>query len=796
MQRDPSAQRWYREGALAKEAWMTGLATTTYRVLALDLEIREYPILRDVIRKRMREEMFRRGILREEQFEEEVRVRANKSKQREGMDDPNERELAEVWELRCSRVRDMLTDFYFAYNLPHSIFHSIVADVLGERNKTNLILNFNPETAPWDLLFAQAAEFESGDGEARKRTEHHLQEIIAVLTKGMLTDQLGLVGLARKHFRIDDLREINARRIGRGKVGGKAAGLNLAWRILQTPSKGDPVEVGARVRIPESWYVAADLHYEFLEQNDLFGGINEKYKDLDNIREDYEKLRVRHETAKLPEPLVRSLQDVLDRVGDAPIVARSSSLLEDNFSTSFAGKYETHFCPNQGDRKARLEALCSAIRKIYASALNPDAMAYRKMMGLIDYDERMAILIQKAEGMVWRDHFFPQIAGVGFSHNPYRWTPQIDRKAGFLRLVWGMGTRAVNRVERDHPRLVALSHPTLRPERTALDVRRYSQHFVDAIDLKNNCFVTVPFEQLIAHDYPGIRHLASVYEGGEVRPIFMSDPRIAPEDYVVTLDQVLHKCQFVPLMRAILQKLERAYGHPVDIEFTVEIVPGPVPDFIVHLLQCRPQAHGESHDPIAVPACIDKNDVVFQSARTVSSGKVSGIRYVVYVDPEHYTTVGTINERNTIARTVGKLNRKLEGTPFILVGPGRWGSSNPELGVPVTYADIFNADALVEVPMSVRDEEPEASFGTHFFQDLVESRIYPVAVYPEKGDHFDFDFFRHAPSSLTTLLPDDGAMDEYIRVIEVPAVRSGRVLELVMTDAPQETVMAYLRNPT
>jgi hypothetical protein len=216
---------------------MSGLAETTYRVLALDLEIREYPVLRDVIRKRMRAEMFRRGVLCEDHFEDEVRTKAQASQRREGLTRPCQLELAEVWELRCSRVRDTLTDFYFGNNLPHSVFHTIVADVLGERNQANLVLNFNPETAPWDLLFAQASEFEAGNEEARKRTEHHLQEIIAVLTKGMLSDQLAFVGLARKHFQIGDLREIGTRRIGRGKVGGKAAGLTLARRILQTRAR-------------------------------------------------------------------------------------------------------------------------------------------------------------------------------------------------------------------------------------------------------------------------------------------------------------------------------------------------------------------------------------------------------------------------------------------------------------------------------------------------------------------------------------------------------------------------------
>lgn len=768
------------------------LASTAYRVLSLDLELREYPILRDEIRKRMREEMFRRGIVRVEHFEEQVRARALGSQKREGLYDPERPELAEVGEIRMSRIRDVLTDFTFANNLPHSHFRQIVADVLGERNQQNPVLSFNPETAPMNLLFAQAAEFEKGDEADRKRTEHHLKEIIVVLTKGMLTDQLAVVGLAREHFRVSDLKEITRRRIGRGKVGGKAVGMQLAWRVLQEPSKDDPFDIGSKVVMPESWYVASDLHYEFAEENDLYGLSTEKYKDLATIRSDFESLQERVNKARLPDGLVRRLDHILDAVGDAPLVARSSSLLEDSFGTAFAGKYETLFCPNQGTREQRLAELCSAIRQIYASAMNPNALAYRKQMGLIDYDERMAILLQRVVGRRWGKYFFPQVAGVGFSHNPYRWTPQIDRRGGFLRMVWGLGTRAVNRVERDHPRMVALSNPGLRPERTGSDIRKYSQHSVDAIDLESNLLVTVPVEELVRWDYPGIRYIAGVAEGGEVNPIHMADPRVPASNYVITFDPLLHKSIFAPLMRAILQKLERAYGHPVDIEFAADILPGPAPDFRIYLLQCRPQASRKTSERFVVPTNVPVENTVFSSSRTVGSGRVPNIRYVVYVDPQHYGELSTLSQRSSLARVIGRLNEKLDSTPFVLVGPGRWGSSNPELGVPVSYADIFNADALVEVPMAVHDEEPEASYGTHFFQDLIESDIHPVAVYPEKGDFFNFAFFRDTPNCIEELLPDHGIDKESIKVIDVPACRNGKVMELIMDDSENESVLAFI----
>jgi hypothetical protein len=774
------------------EPGASSTAAPSPKALTLYLELQEYPILCDEIRKRMREQMFRRGVVREEQFAEEVRRKAMASQLREGLGDPLHEELAEVWGKRVRRIGDMLTDFYFAQNLPHADFRAIVAEVLGERNRQDLILSFNPELAPWDMLFSQAEEFEAAQPETRERTRHHLQEIIVVLTKGMLSDQLAFVGLARRHFKVEDLKAIGAQRIGRGKIGGKAAGMRLAWRVLQTPSDDDPIEIGPRVRIPDSWFVGADFYYEFVEANDLYGTLNQKYKDLDRIREEYGTHRERYEKTVLPRELVRRLGEVLEQVGDSPLIVRSSSLLEDNFGTSFAGKYETHFVANQGDAKARLQALCRAVLKVYASVLNPDALAYRKQMGLIDYDERMAVLVQKVEGTAFRGRLFPQIAGVGFSFNPYRWTPQIDRRGGFLRMVWGLGTRAVDRVAGDYPRMVSLSHPTLRPERSAREIQRYSQRFIDTIHFTSNALESVPIAEVVAHEYPGLRWIASIAQGGELHPIHLSDPRIPAASYVVTFDALLRNQRFVTLMRAILRKLENAYGRPVDIEYTIEILPGAEPDFRVTLLQCRPQASPVGTAEAPFPRDVPDDQIVFASSSTVASGRVRNIRSVVYVDPEHYGRVQSLSERSRIARAIGRLNERLAGRAFMLVGPGRWGSSNPELGVPVSYADIFNADALVEVPMAVRDEEPEASFGTHFFQDLVESRIFPVAVYPERqGDRFDFGWFRSAPNALAGVLAEDGSMAEHIKLIDVPAVTGGMVLELAMDDSGDEAVVCF-----
>ncbi|MCU0694619.1 MAG: PEP/pyruvate-binding domain-containing protein, partial [Polyangiaceae bacterium] len=387
---------------------------------------------------------------------------------------------------------------------------------------------------------------------------------------------------------------------------------------------------------------------------------------------------------------------------------------------------------------------------------------------------------------------------VGFSHNPYRWTPQIDRRGGFLRIVWGLGTRAVDRVAGDHPRMVALSHPTLRPERNPAEIQRYSQHCIDVIDLAKLDVVSYPVTDVIRYDVPGLRHIASVMDGGDILPLHMTDPRIPAQNYVLTFDGLLRNARFVTLMRTMLRRLEDAYAFPVDTEFTVDLLPGPELDFRIHLLQCRPQAQGRpaKEGETFLPRDVPEEAIVFASSRTVCSGKVDNIRYVVFVDPERYSRLSSTQLRVRIAQVCGTLNERLKGNSFILVGPGRWGSSNPELGVPVSYADIFNVDALVEVPMAIRDEEPEASYGTHFFQDLIESEIFPVAVYPGKDDdRIDFPFFRQAPNALRHFAPEAEDVAELVKVIDVPAYTSGKVLELAMEAGPKEAMLAFLKFP-
>jgi len=767
------------------------------KVLAVYLQLSEYPILARKIREQMRKELFARGVISQQQFEEEVRKKAIRTQKKEGLSDPFAQESPEEWAERVKITRDHLTDFYFALNLPYELFEGIFQSAISERQPgEEIILTFNPELAPWDMLFAQAEEYEKLPPEKKARIQHHLRQIIVVLTRGMISDQLGFVGVAREHLDIFDLKEIYERRLGRGKIGGKAAGMMLAYKILQEEDPADLLPIRQYITIPDSYFVGADVFYDFVAHNQLYPYFNQKYKSREQIEADYPETYEQFVSGQFPGDVVAELAVLVERLGHNPLIVRSSSLLEDNFGHAFAGKYDSFFCPNQGSPGENLTALLDAIRRVYASTLNPNALFYRQQVKLVDYDERMAVLIQRVEGSRHGRYFFPTVAGVAFGRNPFRWSRQIRREDGFLRIVCGLGTRAVDRVANDYPRMVALSHPHLRPEITAAEIKKYSQHFLDVIDLEDNARKTLSVAEVLDSDYPAIELLASTDEGDYVKSISFLGAPIDPHKLVLTFERLLKEKAFVVLMKAILGKLERAYGCPVDVEFTLEITPAAPsrPRFIIHLLQCRPLSSRKDEPAYQIPQYVPEEDVILTSTRLVPEGIVSRVEYVVYVDPVRYAQVPDRATKYESGRIVGRLNKKLAGHRYILVGPGRWGSANIDLGVKVSYADIYNAAMLVEIAFAGTDGMPEVSYGTHFFQDLVETNIYPLSLHPdEEGTVLNRAFFENTPNVLSAFLPDDAPYAEYVKVIDVKAVTGGRFLEVIM-NAEEEKAIGYVRD--
>jgi hypothetical protein len=773
---------------------MTLPPASTDRTLNIYLSLAQYPILSTQIRARMRRELFRRGVITSQAFESEVRERAIRSQAMEGLHDPFAEEPTDIWELRLLRVRDFMTDFYFAYNLPYDLFEQIVRDTLAERGAgpEDIQISFNPELAPQNMLFEQALAIEKMPPAQRDLAEARLREIKVVLIRTMISDQLAYLKIAKEWFTISDLLEIRNRKIGHGKIGGKTAGMLLAARILA--EAGDD-EVRTSLRIPESFFIGADMTYTFMALNGLMHWADQKYKLEDQIRADYPVIQAQFQKGEFPPDILDRLRGVLEEVGKVPLIVRSSSLLEDNFGTSFAGKYESYFCPNQSTPAENLKNLTQAITRIYASSLNPDALLYRRAKGLQDYDERMAILIQVVQGEQYEHYYLPQIAGVAFSRNLYRWSPQIRREDGFARIVWGLGTRAVERVGNDYPRLVAISHPLLHPEVSTKMTRRYSQQYVDLIDLEANELKTLSVYDVLDPHYQPLRYLAQLDQGGYLAPLRSVLLGDNIHNLVLTFDELFRRTPLANRLKNMLNTLEENYQSPVDIEFTAQIE-DPLslqPNIQISLLQCRPQSHMIETEA-RLPQKLKKEDIVFSTRRMAPQGRVSQIRYVLFVPPECYFSLPTPAERAKLGNAIGKLNAVLSGDTFICIGPGRWGTSNPDLGIKITYADIYNTRALVELAGKGIGAAPEASFGTHFFQDLVESNIYPLALYlGDSGSVFNREFFYNTSNSLAKFGLNNSNLTDCLRLIDVSDFRPKYHLELVMDDDQGRSV-AYLEH--
>lgn len=583
----------------------------------------------------------------------------------------------------------------------------------------------------WDRLFLAAEELarEQPKGAAVGDMRDKLIRIMLVREPRMLE-------LVRQYVTLEDLLEIKGRMIGTGFIGGKALGMLLARKILGR-------EWEEVLEPHDSFFIGSDVFYSYVVENgwwDLWleqkteAGFFTKAADLK------EKLL----SGKFPDEIKEHFNQLLEYFGQSPIIVRSSSLLEDGFGNAFAGKYESIFCVNQGTPDVRYANFDRTVRQVFASTMNEDALTYRRQRGMAEQDEQMALLVQRVSGTHYRHNFLPYLAGVGVSYNTFVWHEEMDPKAGMLRLVFGLGTRAVNRVEGDYPRIIALDQPRLRPY-AGDDVRKYSQHDVDLLNIESNELQSVPLAELVAAEPELKLDLAGTREG----------------DWVLTFDQLLSRTDFTGRMKALLAKLDATYQYPVDVEFTVNFTAAG--KMRINLLQCRPlQAKGAS-GRVVLPASVKPDQLFFETKGNFMGGSVDlRIKRVVFVDPQAYSEL-LYNKKFTVARLIGKLNRQAKETT-ILIGPGRWGTRDATLGVPVSFAEINNFAALVEVAAPAIGFMPELSFGSHFFLDLVEANIFYAALF----DGLDPRLLAGRPNLFGSLLPDESEYAGVIGVYDLP----------------------------
>jgi len=423
--------------------------------------------------------------------------------------------------------------------------------------------------------------------------------------------------------------------------------------------------------------------------------------------------------------------------------------------------------------------------EVYASVFAPDPIAYRRERGLLDFHEEMAILVQEVVGTRLGDYFLPAVAGVAFSNNEFRWSPRIKRSDGLIRLVPGLGTRAVDRVGDDYPILSVPGQPGLRVNTTVEEVIRYSPRSVDVINLETNKFETREIDELLrayGSNYPAFQQVFSVLKDGVLHkpvPVLVDTEN---DDFVADLRGLIDSTPFVRHVGNILKILEETLGTPVDIEFAHD-----GNDF--YLLQCRPQSFAAEDAPAPIPKDVAVEDTLFAAHRFVSNGHVPDITHVVYIDPEGYAQLKDRADLLAVGDAVGKLNKLLPKRQFILIGPGRWGSRGDiKLGVGVTYSDINNTAMLIEVARKTGDYLPDLSFGTHFFQDLVESEIRYLPLYPDDDSILNMQLLHASPNLLTAMLAEYEHLSKVIRVVDVATASGGRVLRVLMNSELDEAV--------
>jgi pyruvate, water dikinase len=633
----------------------------------------------------------------------------------------------------------------------------------------------------------------TGEDEQALSMSDDLQARVALIRR-FLSERLPFIRVARDHMTIRDFDRLLARVTGpsqgTGKLGGKAAGIVVAERVLREKRKTDP-EIG-EFRVPETWFIASDglidfIHYNFLEDFQSF-----KFSKLLEIRHNYPYLQQVCKHSFFSPEMQGQLRLILDDMGESPLIIRSSSLLEDSKGTAFSGKYRSLFLANTGSREERLAALAEAVAEVYASIFNPDAIQYRAERGLLDYYEEMGILVQRVVGKRVGKYFFPAFAGVAFSNNEYRWSPRLQREDGVLRLVAGLGTRAVDRVENDYPLLVSPGQPGIRVNVMPEEAVHYAQRLMDVINMETGRFETRPIEEIrreAGAEFPLWNRIFSIYDGSVCRKANPALDGPDSEGLVVNFAGLVEDTKFIVQMRAVMKALKDTFNTPMDVEFAHD-------GKVLHILQCRPQSFRADDEPAVVPKGVPEKRKLFTADRYLTNGHVKGIRTIVYIDPSKYMEMSSLGDMIAVGDAVSRLNAILPRRSFILMGPGRWGSrGDVRLGVRVTYSDINNSAMLIEIARKVGNYVPDLSFGTHFFQDLVEADIRYLALYPEEeGAVFAEEFFRDSPNVLSNLLPEYEHLSSVVRVIDVPAASGGCELNVIM-DAENDRGLGFLIEP-
>ena len=647
-----------------------------------------------------------------------------------------------------AKIRDTTQLFIDVYHADDELFiHPLK---VWNRSSTTMFLphSFNPQTGAVEGLtdgvgmsrfYAQKEEEEEGDAgernidswdrffiDARRiHAEGGLSDQdCARMCNMMMTKDERMREMVNEYFDPDDYFAVRNRMVGTGLVGGKSCGMLLARKIVET----DYPEVHAYMEPHDSFYVGTDVFYTFIVYNDLWK-LRISQQSGEGFVDAAPALQEGILSGSFPPDIHESFMRIIDYYGQVPIIVRSSSFLEDGFGNAFAGKYESAFCPNVGDAETRLARFEDAVRYVYASSLDRSALEYRIRNGLDVCEEQMSLLVQRVSGShLSGGYYMPTAAGVGYSHSAYCWMEDMDPDAGMLRLVMGLGTKAVDRTGKDYPRIVSLDRPAATMARNLAEKHRFSQRYANVIDLNAAEFTEAlcvdlapllpqkPQSAVMEHDREAEDTLRA---RGAYKPVLFA-----------SCEGLVTNREFTSLLSGILKTLQQAYDYPVDIEYTVNV--GEDGSFMLNLLQCRPLQSLSNSNAVDLP--VDEAAAVVFEIQDASMGNSRETRLdeVVYVDPEAYYQC-PYRKKSQVATIICKENKRMgeAGQRGLLLAPGRIGTSSPELGVPVSFADICNFEGICEVAYSGAGYAPELSYGSHMFQDLVEADIFYGALFED-----------------------------------------------------------------
>lgn len=577
------------------------------------------------------------------------------------------------------------------------------------------------------------------------------------LIRRILSDRLEYINLLKKHVSLEDLYDLLQKVIlsneSRGRLGGKSAGLFLASQALAAERNASDMLAG--VKVPKTWYIASDMMLQFMHYNNIDEIIEHKYKEVDRARIEYPHVVQTITSSVFPPEMVKGMSMALDDLEDTPLIVRCSSLLEDRLGAAFCGRYKSLLVSNQGTKQERLAELQRAVAEVYASIFDPDVLEYRSDMGLLDFAEEMAVMIQEVVGRRVGPYFLPAFSGVALSRNEFRWSPKIRSEDGVIRLIPGLGSQVANGNGDAHPVWIAPGRPETRLEMSPEELIRSAPRRIEVIHLEKRCVETIETASLLEGTFP------------------CSDQIFT--DKVATFEGLIKQSPFILLVRTLLKTLEDGMGMPVEIEFAHD-------GERFYLLQCRRQTSGKDHKPAPIPKDIPSKRVVFSARRLVSNGRLDNLTHVVSLNPDRVRSPG---DEKQIEDLIGQLNRLLPKRQFVFMLPCGW------CGGGLTHAHIRNAGMIIEV----MQKGAELSLGTRLLQTLVESNIRYLPVFPEDEEVvFNRRLLNGMPNLLSDLLPEYAFLDEIVRIIDIPRSTGGMVLQVRM-NADLDEALGFLAEP-